>query len=100
MQRHGSLGLLFPLDQSREQSPARYTCGHGSGAQPGEGTRAWTLKFGRSGLESIDHTCCVALGSVQSVFRLPLHSHSPSFTPLSVLLGLATGELPEKEMGR
>lgn len=66
------------------------------GGQPGEGTRAWTLKFGKSGLESIDRAGCAALGSGQGVFHLPLHSHSPPFTPLSVLLGLAMGELPGK----
>lgn len=72
------------------------------GGQPGEGTRAWTLKFGKSGLESIDRAGCAALGSGQGVFHLPLHSHSPHsphsppFTPLSVLLGLAMGELPGK----
>lgn len=66
------------------------------GGQPGEGTRAWTLKFGKSGLESIDRAGCAALGSGQGVFHLPLHSHSSPFTPLSVLLGLAMGELPGK----
>lgn len=47
------------------------------GGQPGEGTSAWTLKFGKSGLESIDRAGCAALGSGQGVFHLPLHSHSP-----------------------
>lgn len=90
-----------------ERSPARYVCavtGGGAqrtgprqdGGQPGEGTRAWTLKFGESGLGTIDRAGCVALGSVHGVFRLPLHAHSPPFTPLSVLLGLALGELPGK----
>lgn len=34
------------------------------GEQHREATGAWTLTFGRSGLESIDHSGCVALGSV------------------------------------
>lgn len=77
MQRPGAQGSV-PVKPELEKCVVRAGGGQAwsgvssqDGEQHREVTGAWTLTFGRSGLDSIDHSGCVALGLVRGVLFAP-----------------------------